>query len=78
VGSINILDKEKTKTMGIGDGIFPDHIAEASFDEKQADDALMFHLPGSYKIVIHERVRRFIEAYKIPHITYLEDSELMG
>jgi hypothetical protein len=78
VGNIDIFDKKKTKMMGIGDDVFPDHVEDAHFDGELADGTLMFRLPGSAGIAVHEKVRKFIEDYKIPDMTYYEDIEWMG
>jgi len=81
IGLADIVDKKGSKMMGIGDEVFPDHYARATFRTELdvADDALMFRLSGaSSAIVIHERVRRSIEKHKIPHMYYYESGKWAG
>jgi hypothetical protein len=79
VGMVDVSDKKKTVYMGIGDEIFPDHVKEAHFDGSLPDNTLIFLMSAnSSAIVIHEKVRRYIEKHKIQNLYYYGSGKWAG
>ncbi|MBK9989735.1 MAG: hypothetical protein IPP19_03085 [Verrucomicrobia bacterium] len=82
LGLVYCLDQKKSEMMGLTDEdetVFSDGVAKAYIDPRKTDGLLMFRLGEACNaIVVHERVKRSIEAHKIPRIIFYGPGEWAG
>jgi hypothetical protein len=81
IGSVRCADAKGSRRMGLDTlgGLLPDGFESLKIDEQKADGVLMFRLAESLSaIVVHEKVKRSIEASKIPYMYFQNPAKWAG
>ena len=80
MGAIACLDKRSGKVdLGDGSGLLEGGVDKMYIDERKTDGLLMFRpRPGVGAVLVHERVKRAIEAAKLPGLRFYDPSEWGG
>jgi len=80
MGAIACLDKRSGKVdLGDGSGLLEGGVDKMYIDERKTDGLLMFRpRPGVGAVLVHERVKRAIEAAKLPGLRFYDPAEWGG
>jgi len=81
MGAIACLDKKRSGKVDLGDGsgLLEGGVDKMYIDERKTDGLLMFRpRPGMGAVLVHERVKRAIEAAKLPGLRFYDPAEWGG